>query len=39
MNEIVDMAIFVGRGYKLIFIACPFPVNNVLVLIASFLVN
>lgn len=39
INKIVDMAIFVGRGYKLILIACPFTINNVLVLVVPFLVN
>jgi hypothetical protein len=37
LNIIVDMAIFVGRGYELIIIARPFTINNVLVLIAAFL--
>lgn len=39
LNIIIDMTIFVGRCHKLILIACPFPINNVLVLIVSFLVN
>lgn len=37
MNIIVDMAIFVGGSNMLMFVTRPFAINNVLILIVSFL--
>ena len=37
MNIIVDMAIFVGGSNMLMFVTRPFAINNVLILVVSFL--